>query len=176
MYATNRIKIFQFCACLVLAAVGTIENRALAVDTPLQSTAYTRTVRGVEIRAVVPGQCRVNKPVLLSVELTNNSQRAVSWTEWVPDAVLNLNVVDALGKEVSLTQNGKALKKFPPFFRLVLQTLQPKETYSWNVNLADLFELRPGDCLVSVSIGLDSSEGKPIQLKLENMRLAVTPI
>lgn len=174
MYATSRIKIFQLCVCLALAAVGIIENRTLAVDTPSQSTTYTQTARGVQIRAVVPGQCRVNKPVVLSVELTNNSQRAVSWTEWIPEAVLNLNVVDAHGKEVPLTQNGKALKKFPPFFRLVLQTLQPKETYSWNVNLADFFELRPGDCLVSVSIGLDPSEGKPIRLKLENMRLTVT--
>lgn len=167
--------IFPICAVLAFAAIFTTESRGQTTNA--MSRTYSRTVNAVQIRAVLPVKCRFNKPALLSIAVTNNGHHDISWTEERTEDVFDLNVVDTSGKRVPLTQKGKELKKVPNIirFRLVTRTLRPTEAYSWTVDLADLFELAPGDYLASVSFEAIGSANMLIPLKLENMRLTVTP-
>ncbi|PWU12900.1 MAG: hypothetical protein C5B50_20580 [Verrucomicrobia bacterium] len=128
-------------------------------------------LNGLKLKAELPLEFRVGKPVVVAVWLTNSSQSEVSWIESRGEDVLNPVL------EQAMPDGWRTIKPKAPIqptrFRLVTRQLGPGQSYSWPVVLHYWFELPTGIYRLSLSAGFACHKSEVVTLKLQEMEFEI---
>jgi hypothetical protein len=139
---------------------------------------------GIEL-SVGPGggKPEADRPALglssrLAVTLTNRSQELFVFMTTIPENDFALDLIDASGKSVPLTELGKKLpatEKERQGWLLAqqFQRLAPGESYTVEIDLALYFQVRTGQMYtakVRRGIGTRDATGKTVRSELSNSR------
>jgi hypothetical protein len=129
------------------------------------------------LNARLPALCKIGEPVLLEVELLNSRDYDLSWVESRANDCLDIRVQDLQGAPVPPTEERKRelAGANRHRYRLVTRKLEPRQKYSWNIDLARMFQFRPGEYAVSVLLYVTGAGGVAEALELKDLKVAIQP-
>jgi YbbR domain-containing protein len=137
---------------LVLASSScqSLQNREIN-KTSLEKNGVTAEVSVPD--AVSPGQ-----PVEITVRITNTRSQTVYYAYVNGIRELRIHLVDSRNAMPELTPEGKKSIGVPEiYYSYRVEALKPGVHYEWRVDLATLFNFRPGTYQVSVNLKLNTA-------------------
>jgi|ERR1700722_5545715 len=112
----------------------------------------------VTVEVSLPDAVSAGQPVEMIVKITNAGSQTVYYGCVDGIRELRIHLVDSRNAVPELTPAGKKVIGVPEdYYSYRVEALKPGEHYEWRVNLATLFNFRPGTYQVSVNLGFNSA-------------------
>lgn len=139
-------------------------------------------VNDVVLELSLPDDAVAGKSLEMTVTLTNTGKEQVTWGEINGYRELGIRVLDARKQPAPLTEFGRGATgrsvvddtELADIFRNILRKLPPGASRVWHVDLNKLFQLKPGEYQVSVSIEVNGSMNG-FKVAVDDIALSVNP-
>ena len=113
---------------------------------------------GVTVEVSLPEAVSTGQPVEMVVNVTNAGSQTVYYAHVDGIRELRIHLVDSRNAMPELTPEGRKSIGVPEsYYEYLVEPLKPGEHYEWRVNLATLFNFRPGTYQVSVNLELNDA-------------------
>ena len=136
--------------------LGLLTGLILISCQTLQSKEIRKTSLGkqdVTAEVSVPNSVSPGQPVEMLVKITNDGSQTVYYACVDGIRELGIRLVGYANSVPELTPSGKKVIGVPEiYFSYLVEPLKPGEHYEWRVDLATLFNFRPGTYQVSVNL------------------------
>jgi hypothetical protein len=144
------------CLALVLSGglLGCSSSQTLHNGT-VKKTALEKN--GVTAEVSLPDAVSAGQPVEMVARITNTGSQMVYYARVDGIRELRIHLVDSRNAMPELTPEGRKSIGVPEiYFSYLVEPLKPGEHYEWRVDLATLFNFRPGTYKVSLNLDLNS--------------------
>ena len=114
----------------------------------------TNTAKQVSLTVSVPRKTTISQEVDLSITLTNEGTETVVFGRINSYKDCRIRVIDSKGQVCPFTPFGEQKMGGEPgeYAKYISTPLTPGESYTWEIDLAKCFQLKPGKYMVSASI------------------------